>query len=353
LSFPSVQQCFVIGVIETAAGKVPQVSATLLPKDRWGHIRARWGVGRMSYTVEAGLYALGEPTPESPVVVTANYKMSFDVLRSSLPGRDAWILVLDTRGINVWCAAGKGTFGTDELVQRLESSGVSRLTSQRTLILPQLAAPGVAAHEVLRLSGFRVVYGPVRARDLPLFLDRGLKAEPRMRQVTFLLSERAAVIPVELVSALKWSLILAPILFVLGGLKNTGSFWESSLDHGMLGVTALLAAILAGSILTPLLLPWLPGRAFALKGLFVGLVLALLLSLLRRADLTNWHGRFEVMALVLTIPALSAYLAMNFTGASSFTSLSGVKKEVRWTLPGAIAGIVFGLGCWVASWWAG
>ena len=66
----------------------------------------------MNYKVDPGLYAIGNPNERSPVLVTANYKMSFDNLREALPGRDAWILVLDTRGINVWCAAGKGTFGT-------------------------------------------------------------------------------------------------------------------------------------------------------------------------------------------------------------------------------------------------
>ncbi|MBW2172684.1 MAG: acetyl-CoA synthase subunit gamma, partial [Deltaproteobacteria bacterium] len=102
--------------MQTPAGKVPQVLSSLTPADHWGTIKARWGVGRMKYTVDPGLYALGSPDAQAPVFVTANYKMSFDRLREAVPGRDAWILVLDTEGINVWCAAGKGTFGTQELV---------------------------------------------------------------------------------------------------------------------------------------------------------------------------------------------------------------------------------------------
>jgi len=66
---------------------------------------------RMSYAISPGLYAVGNPTKESDVFVSANYKLSFDVLRRELKGFNAWILVLDTKGINVWCAAGKGTFG--------------------------------------------------------------------------------------------------------------------------------------------------------------------------------------------------------------------------------------------------
>ncbi len=176
----------------------------------------------MHYTVDPGLYAVGTPGPHSPVLVTANYKMSFDCVRSVLTGRSAWILVLDTQGINVWCAAGKGTFGTQELVERIRVSGLAEATQQRTLILPQLAAPGVAAHTVKRQSGFRVVYGPIRAEDIPAFMDSGLKATPEMRQKTFTIGERAVLIPVELVGALKTGLYRRSSAVPLGWSGRSG-----------------------------------------------------------------------------------------------------------------------------------
>ena len=185
MSLPSLKQPFVIGLIQTSVGPVPQVSSSLVWADRLGTFKARWGIGRMHYTIEPGLYALGKPDERSPVLVTANYKMSFDKLREALPGRDMWILVLETKGINVWCASGKGTFGTMELVGRIESSGLNKIVSHRELILPQLSGPGVAAHQVKKLSGFKVIYGPIRATDLATFLDNGLKATPEMRLKTF------------------------------------------------------------------------------------------------------------------------------------------------------------------------
>jgi acetyl-CoA decarbonylase/synthase complex subunit gamma len=155
----------------------------------------------MNFQVD-GLYAwAGRMT--NPVLVTANYKLSFDTLRSALKDRNLWILVLDTDGINVWCAAGKGTFSTDELVSRIESSGLANVVSHRRLIVPQLGAPGVAAHEVKRLSGFKVTYGPVRSQDLPAFIDAGFKATPEMREKTFSTWDRLVLVPVELVPALK------------------------------------------------------------------------------------------------------------------------------------------------------
>jgi acetyl-CoA decarbonylase/synthase complex subunit gamma len=132
--------------------------------------------------------------------------------------------VLDTKGINVWCAAGKGTFGTDEIVRRVQGAGLERIVSHRTLIVPQLGAPGVSAHAVRRSRGFHVVYGPVRAEDLPAFLDAGLKARPEMRRVRFGLGDRAVLIPAEIVTGGKYVLLAAAGLLLLGGL--TGSWLQ-------------------------------------------------------------------------------------------------------------------------------
>ncbi len=291
----------------------------------------------MRYTVDPGLYALGNPDKDSPVLVTANYKMSFDRLREMLPDRNVWILVLDTKGINVWCAAGKGTFGTKEVVDRIESSGLARVVSHQELILPQLSGPGVAAHEVKKLSGFKVVYGPIRSKDLPSFLKNGHKATPEMRQKTFNLWERAAVIPVELVAAFRYSLLIIPFFFIISFLGKSG------VNQGLHACLALLISILSGAVLTPLLLPWLPGRAFSLKGLILGILAAFIFVALRRAT------GLEMLAWLLIIPAASAFLAMNFTGASTYTSLSGVRKEMRWAVPFEIGAGVMGLGLWIGS----
>jgi len=303
----------------------------------------------MNYTIDSGLYALGIPDSQSPVLVTANYKMSFDKLREALPGRNLWILVLDTKGINVWCASGKGTFGTDELVGRIESSGLSQIVSHREMILPQLSGPGVAAHQVKKLSGFKVIYGPIRSKDLPAFLDNGLEATPEMRLKTFPTWDRIVLIPMELVQALRAGVIIILILFILSFLGNSGEGWANALSHGLFSALAILAAILVGVVLTPVLLPWLPGRAFSLKGLGLGLLAALILTAFRWDDWITISGRLEIIAWLLLIPALSTYLAMNFTGASTYTSLSGVKKEMRWALPLQISAAIVGLILWLGS----
>jgi len=349
LSSPNLGQPFVTGSISTQAGPLPQVSSSLTWADRLGTFKARWGIGRMHYTVEPGLYALGKPDEKSPVVVTANYKMSFDKLREALPGRDVWILVLDTKGINVWCASGKGTFGTRELVNRIKSSGLEQVVSHRELILPQLSGPGVAAHLVKRLSGFKVIYGPIRAKDLLAFFENGLKATPKMRLKTFTTWERMVLVPMEIVGALRSSLIILPILFLLAFLGRAGEGWIQAANHGLFAVGAMVVAILCGAVLTPLLLPWLPGRAFSLKGAILGLLAAMVFFSFSRISWMTSRGGLEALSWLLLIPALSAFLAMNFTGASTYTSLSGVKKEMGWALPLEIGAAIVGFALWITS----
>jgi hypothetical protein len=304
----------------------------------------------MNYKVDPGLYALGSPGPDSPVLVSANYKMSFDRLREVLPGRNAWLLVLDTDGINVWCAAGKGTFGTDELVERIRGSALAKVVNHRLLIVPQLGAPGISAHTVKKLSGFKVVYGPVRASDLPKFLDSGLKANPRMRIKTFTIEERLVLIPVEMVQALKLFLMALPFIFVLSGFGNSAGFLAQCIRLGSLNAGGLLIGVIAGGVITPILLPWLPGRAFSVKGILPGIAGGFLfLILLRGMEPAHPPGFFEAAAWLSIIPAISAYLAMNFTGCSTFTSLSGVEKEMRWAIPLEIAALVIGVVFWTVA----
>jgi len=279
----------------------------------------------MSYHVPAGLYAVGEPGPDSPVVVTANYKLSYDIVRRSLAGRNSWILVLETHGINVWCAAGKGTFGTEEVVRRVEAAGLARVVRHRTLLLPILGAPGVAAHQVRRHTGFSVRYAATRAKDLPAYLDNGMRTTPSMRELSFTASERIVLTPMEIVAGLKVSLPVLALLFLAGGFSG-GTF---SVGAGWIPVTGYLGAFLAGAVGAPLLLPWIPVRSFALKGTVLGVLWSFLfLGLFGR----TW-GRLPEAAAILMLLPVSAFAALNFTGATPFTSRSGVKKELRVAIP--------------------
>jgi hypothetical protein len=308
----------------------------------------RWGIGRYTYTVDPGLYAVGSPDDTSPVLVSANYKLSFDVLRRELTGRDAWILVLDTRGINVWCAAGKGTFGTTEVVARAQRASLSLIVSHTTLVLPQLGAPGVSAPEVRRRSGFRAVWGPVRASDLPAFLDAGLRATREMRRVRFTAYDRLVLVPVEFVGSLGIGLSVAAVAALAGGIGPGWYSLQRALDRAPLAVAAPLTAVVAGTVLAPLLLPWLRGRMFSFKGLQAGILASIAVLLIAPAA-TGWLGLLAAVALILSA---ASFGAMNFTGASTYTSLHGVEKEMRLAMPWQIAGAAFAALLWLGGgWW--
>ena len=301
--------------------------------DRWQHVLARLGYRRDQRRVEPGLYALGQPTPQSPVFVTANYKLSFDALREALAGQDAYILVLNTYGINVWCAAGKGTFGTDELVRRIEDVQLHDVVAHRRLILPQLGAPGVSAHLVKRRSGFSVEYGPVRAADLPAYLQAH-EATPAMRLVHFGLADRAVLIPVEAVHTIVPTSIACVVLWLLGN---------------PLAALGTLAAVLTGVALFPLLLPWLPARTCTAKGLILGGAVGLAFAALAwQAGVQSepWLRAGRALALLLALPPVTGYLALNFTGATTFTSRTGVRREIARYIPWLVA--LFGAGVLMA-----
>lgn len=302
-------------------------TTTLAFSNKWDHFTARLGYRRMYHRVEPGLYSFGNPTTSSPVFASANYTLSFDALRTSLQGMDGFILVLDTKGINVWCAAGKGTFSTEEMVRRIEATGLKEVVSHRTLIVPQLGAPGVSAHEVRQRSGFKVEYGPVRAKDIPEYMKTG-KASEEMRTVRFPIRDRAILIPVEIKNLL-WLAILLPILlFLIGG-------WFPAL--------MALTAILGGIALFPLLLPFLPTNDFTSKGIILGLILAAPFSFysIYTAEGILIGLAYGAADALLIVPAV-AYMALNFTGCSTYASRTGVRREIFTYIPMLVGLILTG-----------
>jgi hypothetical protein len=300
----------------TSAPAPRRTTGRLTSADRWDHFLARWGVDRAGHRVEPGLYALGDPGRDAPVFVTANYTLSFDALRTAVSGFDCFVLVLDTKGINVWCAAGKGTFGTDELVRRIGLTRLGDVVEGRTVIVPQLGATGVSAQEVERRSGFAVEYGPVRAADIPDYLVTH-QGTPEMRRVRFGVSDRLLLVPVELVHVIVPMLASAVALYFAGG-------WAAA--------WSAIAAFSAGTVLFPILLPWIPTPDFTTKGLILGAVVAAPFAIARTvgsAGASWWWGPGWGLVHLLGMAPVTAFLALLFTGSTTFTSKSGVAREIR------------------------
>ncbi len=323
-----------------------QADTTLTFADRLGALRMRLDIGRGSYRVNPGLYEIGHPTAGSPVLVTSNYKLTFDRVRSNLAGLDVWLLVVDTFGVNVWCAAGKGTFGTVQVSRAILESGLAELVTHRTVILPQLGATGVAAHDVKAFTGFRVVYGPVLSEDIPAFLAAGMEVTPEMRLMPFGLRDRLVLTGVELSFGFKpRTLGWLALAVALSGTGVWGFSASALIARGGALVLAAYTALLAGALVTPALLPWSPFRMFAAKGALFGALAAFGVWALVMPHV----GALAGAALCIAMVAAASYMAMNFTGSSTFTSLSGVQAEMRRVLPWQVGGAALAVVLWVAS----
>lgn len=217
------------------------------------------------------------------------------------------------------------------------------------IILPQLAATGVCAVSVKKDSGFEVLWGPVQARDIQQFVADGCRAGQHMRRVTFTLPERVVLVPVELSLLPKPTTWVLLAVFILSGIGSGIFSFYAAWDRGLVALAAYVAGVLGGAVAAPILLPWIPGRAFALKGTLTEIAAGLLVALAFRNSV-NW---LEAAALIFFTTAISSYLAMNFTGSTPYTSPSGVEKEMRRAIPIQAAVVLMAVVAWVSAAFAG
>lgn len=296
--------------------------------DRLHTFEARTGIQREAMAIPSGLYAINSPGHRSPVIVTGNYKLTIDKVRKSLDCVDAWLLVLDTKGVNVWCAAGKGSFSTKELVGKIIGLNLEKIIKGRKLILPQLGASSMEPHIVKRLTKFKVIYGPVRACDIPKFLENDLKADGEMRKVTFTMGERMPLVHIEFIRSLR-HVALATLFFWIAMMR---------IDFPIL--LAMVTASFYGNYIFVSLLPVKPFKSFALSGIVMGLPLIGISVVALRAYSLSWP--FVIGGAAIQC-ALIIWYSFNFTGSTTFTSLSGVKVEGKYAFTSTFVLVFIGL----------
>lgn len=333
---------WVEGYIETPVGDIRRIRTGLTSKDNFDNFKVRWGINRYNYTVSPGLYAVGHPDQNAPVIVTANYKLTFDILRKQLAGQDLWMLVLDTKGINVWCAAGKGTFGTTELINRIKKTKLEQVVLHKKIIIPQLGAPGVASRQVTQNTGFKVIFGPIRAQDIQKFLANGWKATKEMRTVRFDFKDRLVLTPMELVPGLKFFLIPVVLLLVFNVINHQGIDFKT-ITATFFNLIPYLGAFLMGAFFVPVVLPYIPFRSFALKGMFLGVLWVLVYIKFHSAFMFS-DNYLILIGNTLLLLSISTYLALNFTGSSTYTSLSGTVRETIIVVPLVVLASITGIG---------
>jgi acetyl-CoA decarbonylase/synthase complex subunit gamma len=206
-----------------------------------------------------------------------------------------------------------------------------------------LGAVGVAAHKIKEQTGFRVIFGPVHAKDIAEFINSGYIATPEMRKITFPFYERAKLIPVDLMYGKYKLLGVLFVFFILSGLDSSGFLFTKMVETCTFPLVNILGAYLAGILVAPLLLPVIPFRAFSLKGAFWSLVVFGFINMFFEVSLA------ERIAMGFISLSVASFVTMNFTGSSTYTSLSGVKKEMKWAIPFQIVFVAMGLIIFIIS----
>jgi hypothetical protein len=180
---------------------------------------------------------------------------------------------------------------------------------------------------VRKITGFRVYYGPVRAADIREYVAQKYTATKEMRTVKFTMFDRLILTPIELNPLIKAFLKYAIIFLIIFGLQPSGIIFKDALQYGLPILILMISAIFSGAFLTPLMLPYIPFRSFAIKGWIVGMVVISLV--VQFGGFQNPNDAILTSFSYLLFPTLSSYFGLNFTGATTFTNLSGVKKELK------------------------
>jgi acetyl-CoA decarbonylase/synthase complex subunit gamma len=121
--------------------------------------------------VQPGIYEINEPAPESPVMVTTNFSITYfsvanEVDGSGLPG---WLLVADAEGMSVLTAWAAGKFDAERIAKTVKTTGIEGKIAHHKLIIPGHVAVLLGELEE-ELPGWEILVGPREAVDLPGFL---------------------------------------------------------------------------------------------------------------------------------------------------------------------------------------
>lgn len=313
----------VIDQVDIDGLQVPVLSRDMKLKDNIATAMVRCGINRYTYEVPTGLYLIGELEHAKDVIVTCNYKLTIDVLRTSIKSRGVFILVLDTFGINVWCAAGKSTFASKELIYQIVKNDIKKKLKIRKVILPQLGATSMEPSIIRKMSGLSVVYGPVRAEDIDEFLENSYSCSEDMRTVDFPLKERLKLTPLEFIQSIKYILIS-----VIAFLLYSALFFESSdiLHITMYNSLSILVLTLIGTIIFPAMINILPFKWFSLNNILLSLPIIIGFAYYETLNDIN-PSIYVALALIIVRLMYSAFIAFRFTGSTTFTSFSGAKHE--------------------------
>ena len=261
----SLLDSFAVICAQKAEKKQPRKKSdvhVLRPEEDVSIIKSIWDyIGRwFPNPVEPGLRRLGNPDNKAPVFVTSNFHLTARRVETALSAIDAWLLVVPTKGINVWCSSAGGEMTVHNLLTVMKTSRVQDRVTHRRLILPQLSAPGIDRKILKEKSGWSADFGPVYAKDIPAFLELDHKKTAELCRVSY--PSRFRFEMLLCMNVLLWAVITFILIFI----KPSWAILLSAIFWGA-------GIILYGGY------PYLPGNSGWAKASALSILLAICIAL--------------------------------------------------------------------------
>lgn len=259
---------------------------------------------QFAHRAQTGLVPIGHPLTNSPVVVTGNYTETVRRMKNALKGENVWLLVANSKGINVWCAAGGGHFTHHDVISAIITSEINDKVSTRTMILPQLGATGIERRKITESTEWKTIWGPARLEDLQSFLRQHHVAPPDQRYMRFPFWERMEM-------ATMWGIpmvVIGFLIFLLLGGWRVGlsvSLAAVAISYGIFGtlpklmvkgwkrwITFATFAVFGCMVGWLFLLStnYLETRSLILSG--IGSIIEMLVLSMDLAGTTPWYGSY-------------------------------------------------------------
>jgi acetyl-CoA decarbonylase/synthase complex subunit gamma len=122
-------------------------------------------------TVTQGIYEIGEPGKDSPVLITTNFSLTYFIVSGEIEGSriPSWLLIMDTEGLSVMTAWAAGKFAGDTVAMFVKKSGIADKIAQKKIIIPGYAA-SISGEMEEELPDWEVIIGPRDGSLIPKFL---------------------------------------------------------------------------------------------------------------------------------------------------------------------------------------
>ena len=295
----------------------------------WPRLALRW---------KKGLLSFNGADSDSPVLVTVDYYLTVHRVIDSIERQNlkCHLLIVDGKGINVWCGSRGGHVDTDAVLNAITECDLDSKVSHRTLILPQLIASAVSKI-VLQKNGWKSFFGPVYIDDVGEFIKNDYKKKPEQNLVKFplhkRLEENIGHLVFETVLFLIMSLVFWLLSYIGGLFVSWYSFWNSNLLFIIIGIYIL------GTFMA-IFDPSMPTSSGLVRGIITGLLALIVWKFYLLIVFSTPLVWLDVTG--LTILGLSMFIGFNWGGATPYLGSAQMTRDIIVGLLGLVMLFILG-----------